>query len=110
LKEIVDFFSNKNILFKSLKNIDKTLLKTRKKLCVYCGTDVKKNYRSIFKIDQKSRYSIKNAEELIKLENKLQQLENHNFKYKHLIINKNICSKTHSYLIQRGWKLHHDFM
>ena len=42
--------------------------------------------------------------------NILQKLENHNFKFKHLIIGKDICSKSVDYLKDRGWKLHHDFM
>ena len=110
MKEIVEYFSKKKVLFKSLKEVDKTLLKTRKKLSIFCSTDIKKNYHSIFKITQKSRFLVKNAMELVDIEYRLQQLEKHNFRYKHLIIGDAICSKASSYLKERGWQLHHDFM
>ncbi len=110
MKAVAEYFSQKRVLFKSLKEIDKTLLKTRKKVVIFASTDTKGNYRSVFKIDQKSRFLIKNAIELVELEIRLQQLEKHNFKYKHLIIGKTICSKSINYLKERGWQLHHDFM
>jgi uncharacterized membrane protein YjjP (DUF1212 family) len=110
LKAVVEYFSKKEVLFKSFKGIDKTLLKTRKKVVIFASTDTRGNYHSVFKIDQKSRFLIKNAIELVELEEKLQQLEKHNFKYKHLIIGEAICSKSINYLKERGWQLHHDFM
>ena len=109
MKVVVEYFSKKGVLFKSFKEIDKTLLKTRKKVAIFTSTDTKGNYHSVFKIEQKSRFLIQNAIELVELEEKLQQLEKHNFKYKHLVIGKAICSKSINYLNERGWKLH-DFM
>ncbi|HIP30582.1 MAG TPA: hypothetical protein EYG93_00325 [Sulfurospirillum arcachonense] len=110
MKAAVEYFSKKGVLFKSFKEIDKTLLKTRKKVVIFASTDTKGNYHSVFKIEQKSRFLIKNTIELVELEEKLQQLEKHNFKYKHLIIGEAICSKSINYLKERGWQLHHDFM
>lgn len=100
----------KKIVFKALEERDKSLLKTRKKLEIYCATDTKKCYHSIYKIEQKSRFLIKNVEELIVLDQSLQKLENHNFKYKHLIIIGTICSKSSSSLKDMGWYVHNDFM
>jgi uncharacterized membrane protein YjjP (DUF1212 family) len=108
LKELVEFFIKKKILFKSLKEVEKTLLGTRKKLSIYISTDNKANYHSIFIVKQKSRFLLKNAIELFELEGKLQELEKHNFKYKHLLITTELCSKASLYLKQRGWKI--DFM
>lgn len=110
MKNVVEFFSKKKLIFKSLNEIDKALLKTRKKIKIYTSTDVDKNYHSIFIVDQKSRFLLNNAESLYSLSMNLQKLENHNFKYKHLLIGTNICSKSVNYLQDRGWKLHHDFM
>ncbi len=110
MKELVEYFSKKRVLFKSLHEVDKTLLKTRKKLSIFSSTDTKKNYHSIFIITQKSRFLVKNAIELEKIEYELQRLEKHNFKYKHLIIGEAVCSKASSYLKERGWQLRHDFM
>ena len=110
MKVAVEYFLQKRVLFKSFKEVDKTLLKTRKKVIIFAATDTKGNYHSVLKIDQKSRFLIKNALELVELEDRLQQLEKHNFKYKHLIIGEAICSKAINYLKERGWQLHHDFM
>lgn len=110
MKEIVEFFSKNKILFKSVKEIDKTLLKTRKKLSIFCSLDLKQNYHSIFVVGQKSRFLTKNAIEIDQLEKRLQDLEKHNFKYKHLMTHKAVCSKAVSYLKERGWQFHYDFM
>lgn len=110
MKEIVEYFSKKGVLFKSLQEIDKTLLNTRKKISIYNATDIKKSYHSIFVVSSKSRFLTKNSIELIEIEDRLQELKKHNFKYKHLIIGKAICSKAVSYLKERGWQLHHDFV
>lgn len=111
MKELIEYFSKKRgVVFKSLQEIDKILLKTRKKWLVYSSTDIKKSYHSIFVVTQKSRFLTKNAIELIEIEHRLQELKNHNFKYKHLIIGDAICSKAVIYLKERGWQLHHDFV
>jgi len=110
LKNVVEFFSLKKIFFKSLNKIDNSLLKTRKKILVYSGTDVGKNYHALFILNQKSRFLLKNAQSLDVLYGELQKLKNHNFKYKHLLIGKNICSKSILYLENLGWKIHYDFV
>ncbi|MBL0686946.1 MAG: hypothetical protein JJV95_06025 [Sulfurospirillum sp.] len=110
MKEIVEYFLKNRILFKSFKEIDTTLLKTRKKLNIFSSTDTKLNYHSIFKIVRKSRFLEKNAIEIVEIEYKLQELEKHNFKYKHLILDGTICSKAYTYLKDKGWRLHYDFM
>lgn len=110
MKNVVEFFSKKKLIFKSLNEIDKALLKTRKKIKIYSSTDIDKNYHCIFIVEQKSRFLLKNAQDLDILDISLQKLENHNFKYKHLIISENICSKSVSYLEDRGWKFYHDFV
>jgi len=110
LKDIVEFFSPKKIVFKSLNQIDNSLLKTRKKILIYSGTDVAKSYHALFVVSQKSRFLLKNAQSLEALYGELQKLKNHNFKYKHLLIGKNICSKTIHYLENLGWKIYYDFV
>ncbi|WP_024953928.1 hypothetical protein [Sulfurospirillum arcachonense] len=110
MKDVVNYFSKKGVLFKDLNIIDKALLKTRKKIKIFCATDIKKNYHVIFIVNQKSRFLLKNAEDLGLLVENLQQLENHNFRYKHLVISGDMCSKAQNYLKDRGWQLHHDFM
>lgn len=110
MKNVVEYFSRKKYIFKSCKEIDKNLLKTRKKIQIYSTTDIDKNFHSIFIVEQKSRFLLKNAENLDVLDASMQRLENHNFKYKHLVIGPNICSKSINYLKNRGWNIHHDFV
>ena len=110
MKAVVEYFSNKEVLFKSFKKIDRTTLKTRKKVVIFVATDIKGNYHLVFKTEQKGRFLVKNAIGLIELEEKLRQLQKHNFKYKHLIIGGAICSKSISYLNKRGWQLHYALM
>jgi len=105
LKEILEFFTKKNIFFKSFREVDKALLKTRKKLIIYVSTDNKSNYHSIFIVEQKSRFLLRNAIELVSIEANLQNLEKHNFKYKHLLVSAQKCSKASSYLKEKGWKI-----
>lgn len=110
MKDVVEYFSKKGIVFKELKKIDNSLLKTRKKINIYKSTDINKNYHSIFFIEQKSRYLVKNIEDLVLLSHRLEELEQHNFRYKHFIIKGAICSKATSHLKELGWKIHNDFM
>ncbi len=110
MKDIVEYFIEKQIRFKSLKQIDRSLLKTRKRVDIFAGTDLKGYYHSIFSVKQKSRFLLKNSLELVELEERLCSLKQHNFKHKHLIIGEEICSKSVSYFEERGWRLHHDFM
>jgi hypothetical protein len=110
LKTLVEYFSKKKIVFKFLEEIDKTLLKTRKKIAIFSATDTSKCYHSMYRIQQKSRFLRKNVEELIVLDQSLQNLVNHNFKYKHLIIMGPICSKSTTLLKNMGWQIHNDFV
>lgn len=110
MKDIVEFFSSKKIFFKSLDKIDNSLLKTRKKILIYSGTDIGKSYHAMFILNQKSRFLLKNAQGLDALYGELQKLKNHNFKYKHLLIGKNICSKSIDYLENLGWEIYYDFV
>jgi len=110
LKRVVEYFLDKGILFESVSEIDKKLLNTRKKISILSLKDSKQKYHSIYIVAQKSRFLIKNALELIEIDERLQKLENHNFKYKHLMISEAICSKAVQYFKDKGWQLHHDFM
>ncbi len=110
MKTVVEYFAKKQVLFKSFKEADKALLKTRKKVHIFNATDTKGNYHCAFLINQKSRFLLKNASEIVELEDRLARLEKHNFKYRHLMISEEICSKSIGYLKERGWQLHHDFM
>ncbi len=105
MKTVVDFLSSKNIVLKSLEHIDLSLLKSRKKIEIFSGVDEKKFYNVIFLTKQKSRFLIKNANELNELEKKLENFKKHSYKYKYLIIGSPLCSFAKGYLSDNRWKI-----
>jgi len=106
MKEIVEFFYKKNLIFKKLYKIDIKLLGSRKKVDIYEGVDTASNYIAIFKIDAKSRFLKKNSEEILLLLKKLIKLRNHNYKKKILLISSPLCSKAKTYLEDLKWKVY----
>lgn len=110
MKELTNYFNNKNILFKNIENIDPKLLKSRKKIAIYSSTGIDKNYYAIFILNAKSRFLKKNAEELMALLTVLADLKGHNFKKKVLLISSPLCSKAKALLKENGWSVYNDFM
>lgn len=108
MNEIADNLVKYKIVLKSLKEFDKTLLGTRKKLKIYSGTDRNGFYNVIFYIDQKSRFLQKNAQEIMELEERLEQIVNHRYRYKYLFIKSPICSKAKKLLQDNGWRVKND--
>jgi hypothetical protein len=103
MKELVNLLLKKNYLYKSLKEIDKKTLGTRKKIEIYEGVDTNSYYAAIFVLVQKSRFLRKNADELEMLYEKLKIVQDHNFKKKILIYQMPICSHAKDQLKQNGW-------
>lgn len=110
MKKIVDYLGGKGFIYKEFKNFDKSLLNTRKKFFIYTGTDVKSNYHLVFSYEQKSRFLLKHAKELMNFSMSVSTLLNHNFRYKHLFLTGEICSKSSNYLKMNGWKIYHDIV
>ena len=98
---INDKLFDKNIILKELKDITP---KTRKKIKVFLGVDMKNNYYLIVELSTKSRFLIKNAKEMIEFVTPLSDI---NFKKnkKVLIISSPICSKAKNYLQENGWRV-----
>ena len=105
MKEIVEFLSSKNLMFKSLDYFDLKLIKSRKKWQVLVGTDIKSNYYIIFIIDSKSRFLRKNIEELEMLKSKISSYLGHNFKVQAIKITSPLCSKAKEELKQLKYKI-----
>ncbi len=110
MNEIADYLVRFKIVLKSLKEFDKALLGTRKKLKIYSGTDLNGFYNVIFYINQKSRFLRKNAEEIMELEKRLEKIVNHRYGYKYLFIKSPICSKAEKLLKDDGWRIKNDTM
>jgi len=110
VKELTNYFTNKNIIFKQIDPITPKEIGSRKKIGIYHATSVKKEFYAIFIIDAKSRFLRKNADDLMILSERLSSHLDHNFKRKVLIISSPLCSKAKAYLEENKWSVYIDFM
>lgn len=110
MKELTNYFMNKDIIFKQIDPITPKEIGSRKKLEIYHATSVKKEFYSIFIIDAKSRFLRKNADDLMALNDTLSKHLDHNFKKKILLISSPLCSKAKAYLKDNKWSVYIDFM
>lgn len=109
-KLLADLMAKKGLIFKSVTCIDKKLLGSRKKLDIFLCVDRKSYYHVIFSINQKSRFLLKNANEILYLEAQIQSKRLHANKFKHLFVQENMCSKARYLLEQSGWRVYNDFV
>ena len=110
MKKLTTYYTNKNILFKEIKQITTKELDSRRKIEIYAGTTSDSNFYAIFIVDSKSRFIRKNANDLMELCEKLAVYLDHNFKKKELLISSPLCSKAKEYLKQNDWSVRVDFM
>lgn len=110
MKKLTTYYTNKNILFKQIKQITPKELDSRKKIDIYAATTVDSKFYAIFIVDSKSRFIRKNADDLMELCEKLSRYLDHNFKKKELLISSPLCSKAKEYLKQNDWSVRVDFM
>ena len=110
MKKLTTYYTNKNILFKQIKQITPKELNSRKKIDIYVATTVDSKFYAIFILDSKSRFIRKNADELMELCEKLATFLGHNFKKKELLISSPLCLKAKEYLKQNDWSVRVDFM
>jgi len=99
--QINDKLLQKNIYLKEIKDITP---KTRKKIKVYLGVDMKDFYYLLVELNTKSRFLIKNAKELIEFVTPLSDINFKN-KKKILFVESPICSKAKQYLQENGWRI-----
>ena len=110
MKKLTTYYTNKNILFKDIKQITPKEIGSRKKIDIYAATSVDSNFYAIFIVDSKSRFIRKNANDLMELCEKLSIHLDHNFKKKELLVSSPLCSKAKEYLKQNDWSIRVDFM
>lgn len=110
MKELTHYFNEKNILFKTIKEVEPKVLNSRKKIRIFSATGIDKNYYAIFILNSKSRFLRKNAQELMELCQVLADFEGHNFKKKILLISSPLCSKAKEFLKENDWSVKNDFM
>ena len=110
MKKLTTYYTNKNILFRDVKQITPKEIGSRKKIDIYAATSVDSNFYAIFIVDSKSRFIRKNANDLMELCEKLSSHLDHNFKKKVLLVSSPLCSKAKEYLKQNDWSIRVDFM
>jgi len=109
MKTIVDYLQQKNLLFKSLKQITAKSLESRKKIDIYVGVDLKNYYVLILHLEKKSRVISKEVEVLMQLHEKVEQFMDTKIKKRYIIIKAPLCSKAKKLLEDNGYKVYHDF-
>ena len=105
MKDIVEFFAKKNIVFKSLKSIAPKKLNSRKRVEIYLGVDLKGIFVEIMKIEINSRVLKKKVEGLFELHTRLEKLCDSSILKRYIIINAPLCSKAKEMLISNGWRV-----
>lgn len=110
MKELTLYFNEKNILFKTIKEVEPKVLNSRKKIRIFSATGIDKNYYALFILNSKSRFLRKNAQELMELCQVLADFEGHNFKKKILLIGSPLCSKAKDFLKQNEWKVDEKYL
>ena len=111
MKNLTNYFlEKKDIIFKDLNEVLPKELNSRKKIKIYCGTSINKEYIAIFIYDSKSRFIRKNVEDLEQMFSSLIEYKKHNFKKKFLLISSPLCSKAKKSLEENNWSVDIDFM
>jgi len=110
MKELTEFLSSKGFIFKEFKEVLPKEIGSRKKIKIYSAINIQKEYVSIFIINQKSRFLIKNSKEIEVLKDNLIAFKGHNLKKNIFIIKSSICSKAINYFEKNNWIVYNDFV
>jgi hypothetical protein len=105
MKEFVEYFGDRNILFPKLIVLNNKELGIKSKITIYKGEDLKKNYCAIFHINRKSRFIRKDVDVLESIADKLKLYFEHNFARKMLWIQAPFCSKAQVLIKQNKWEI-----
>jgi hypothetical protein len=107
MKALVEYLNHKNIIFKSLQEIMPKELGSRKKISLYLGIDLKGYYALVMEVEKKSRVLRKEAGELMRLHEKLEQYVESKITKKYILIKAPLCSHAKAMLEENGWKVWH---
>ena len=105
MKEIVEYLQQKELVFKSFKEITPKELGSRKKIGIYLGVDLKSYYGVVMILEKKSRVLQKEAKELMALHETLESYIDAKIKKKYILIKAPLCSKAKALLEENGWKV-----
>lgn len=108
MKALVEYLNDKNIIFKSLREIMPKELGSRKKISLYLGVNLKGYYALVIQLEKKSRVLRKEAADLIGLHEKVEIYINSKVTKKYVIIKAPLCSHAKTMLEEHGWKVWHE--
>lgn len=108
MKALVEYLNQKDMIFKSLKEIMPKELGSRKKVSLYLGVDLKGYYALVMELEKKSRVLRKEAGELMELHEKVEKYMDSRITKKYILIKAPLCSHAKAMLKENGWKVWHE--
>lgn len=108
MKALVEYLNQKDMIFKSLKEIMPKELGSRKKVSLYLGVDLKGYYVLVMELEKKSRVLRKEAGELMELHEKVEKYMDSRITKKYILIKAPLCSHAKAMLEENGWKVWHE--
>ena len=105
MKQIIEYLQQKNIIFKSFKEILPKELGSRKKIEIYVGVNLKGFYAVVMHVEKKSRVLRKEVGELMALHEKLEHYVDSKIKKKYILINAPLCSHAKKMLEENEWRV-----
>lgn len=105
MKELVEFFNNKKIIFKKMEKLDKKVFNIRSKVDIYRAVNVSGYHCFIYIIYKKSHLINSDIENVLSNFIKI-NVDDTTYKNKYLIINSSICSKARLKIEKYNWKIY----
>ncbi len=105
MRNTVEIFKNKNILFKELNRVVLRDFGIKKRYEVFEGVDIDNRYHLIFKVERKSRFLSKNADDLIYIYQEISNKKEHGFRSVYVLFLTPFCSKAKNILMSNGFKV-----
>jgi len=105
-KEIAEILVSKKLILKKQKNIELAKFTKSRSLQALFGVDLKNFNELVFFSSAKSRFLLKNAQNLENLANLIAEDLRLVIKKRTLFYSSEICSKSVKFLKEAGWKLY----
>jgi len=102
---MVEYLQQKNIIFKSLKEIVPKELGSRKKVKLFVGVDLKGYYAHVMYLEKKSRVLYKEVGDLMILHEKVEKYIDSRIKKKYIIIKAPLCFKAKALLKEHKFRV-----
>ena len=105
MKDIVEYMSLNEVIFKKLKEIKPKDIGSRKKIQIYLGVNLKGYYCLIITISKKSRILCKEIIEIINLHKKMEKYNDSKINIKYIIIQAPLSNSAKNMLKENEWKI-----